>query len=237
VTIHAARIVLTLALAMGVCSCDKMLASKEAQRSASGTTIAMLYTDLKIPLDESLQNKAADKVDGIPNSLSLEDRFRCYYETMVVADLARRRAGKPSFPDTGRITDDDLSAKAMTNGILLSDRPFPQPPVTEDFVAEHVAEYTVPSDGDAVFVHAVWRGSYFRAIINKFGFSGLASPEADRWDTKGRSQSPADKLYRKRANLGIGERRCYDLLDMTPIAKAGNIDAQKLVAQLAPPGK
>jgi hypothetical protein len=107
-------------------SCDKMIATKEAQRSMSETTIYSVYQDLRVPIDGALATKAADEVDHVPASLSLDDRFRCYYETMVVVDFARRRAGKQSFSETGRLTDDDLSEKAVKDAILLSDRPFPR---------------------------------------------------------------------------------------------------------------
>ena len=235
---QAARLCFVVVVLTITSSCDKMIATKEAQRSMSETTIYSVYQDLGVPIDETLATKAADKVDRIPASLSLDDRYRCYYETMVVVDFARRRAGKQSFPETGRVTDDDLSEKAIKGAILLSDQPLPATAVTEEFLSSHVAEYAVPSDGDALFVHAIWRASYFRSITNQFGVEGLTGPKGDKWLTKGRSLEPADMSYRKRANLGIGERRCYDSLGSSFLARQSeNIDAESLAKMLTSSAK
>jgi hypothetical protein len=109
--------------------------------------------------------------------------------------------------------------------------------VTEEFVTAHVAEYAVPTDSDVLFVHAIWRASYFRSITNKLGIEGLASTEGNKWLTKGRSQESTDKSYRKRANLGIGERRCYDLLGSPFLTKQSqSVDAKSIVKLLASSG-
>ncbi len=230
----AMKVILVVAVLTTVSSCDKIMSTQEAQRTMSESTIRMAYSDVGVTVDDALVAKAADAVDRIPASLNLEDRFRCYYETMVVVDFARRHAGKSTFPETARQTDDDLSNKAAEDAILLSDQPFPAPPVAEAFLSAHVAEYAVPSDEEALFVHAVWRASDFRGIANAFGGSGLTGPKADKWLRKNRSPEPSDKLYRKRANLGIGERRCYSLLGKPLVPKQlQNVDAKKLAASLA----
>jgi len=224
-----ARVCVFVGLASTIGGCDKMLESKEAQHSFSVTTIRMVYADLQTPISDEVVSKAVDKVDAIANTMSLEDKFRCSYETYVVADLARKRAGKPSFPETGRLTDDDLDMKAATDSILLSDQLFQTPPVGESFLSKHIAEYAVPSDTDAVFLHAIWRTSFLRSVASEVGVTG---PKADRWLNKGRSKEPVDRRFRQRANMGVGERRCYDLVGMRPPGEPSKVDMKALADRL-----
>ena len=215
-------------------SCDKAVESKDAQDAMIESTVSSFYTDLGQTADDAVFADVKSKVGALPKTIDLDAAFRCDYETMVVADWARRSAGKPSFPDGTRITDDDLTKKAIPGGVLLSDAPLPSD-MTPAFLRAHVKLYNLPPDGDALLAAAVWRAAFTRVAIAQFGVSGLMSPEADAWLTKGRSKDNADRNFRHRANLGIGEAKCFALIGKPLMPQtAAHYDADALAELLKP---
>jgi hypothetical protein len=201
----------TLASSLTVSGCGQLFDTPESREQAATKEVADAYEATHTPLDDATHTRAVAAVGAIPESVGIDVRFRCTLETMVVADMAKTNAQKPSF-NGHRMSNDPFVAKLANDRIFLSDEAVPDVDLDAAYLKAHVTQYEAPGDDEASFNYAVWYAGFIGKMLRTFGLTALESPESKGWLNKGRSQAPSDVLFRRRAGLTLGEKQCYDLI-------------------------